>query len=138
LQCPGHRGSDGTGSVMINGTLNVCAATQCATAMCTGHSVSLHGVATDDDSFPDPLSYDWSTPSAIDLGTTADLTIDCSTLGSSTEVVFSVSDGDCGDKYTLPLPDGCCSASPCAAGSTDAGGASKATYSSTVALPVPP
>jgi hypothetical protein len=87
-----------TGSVSVNGTINVCPVADGITATpaetTVGTPVTLTAVAHDADNGPSPLAYSWSAPSgSFTGGTTATPTFVCGTPGPVTLSV-SVSDGD--------------------------------------------
>jgi hypothetical protein len=100
LQCAG---SHKTGSIMVNGSLNVCPVVDAAGAdsldIVVGAPVTLTTSASDEDSGPAALTYAWTAAGTI-------------------AVKVAVSDSDCGDSTTLSLR---CTASAGAAGSGTAG-----------------
>src|SRR6188768_2285917 len=98
LQCrlPGR-----TGSVMVNGTLNVCPvidSLSIAPAETTvGNAVSLSATGSDSDKGPNALSYAWtSSGGALAGSNSANASLTCTSAGSVT-VTLIVSDGDCSD-----------------------------------------
>lgn len=113
-----------TGSVLVNGALNICPVVDGITAnpssLNIGSSVVLAGVAHDTDAAPTALSYSWTASSGT-LSSTTDPnpTFTCTTAGTAT-LTLSVSDGDstagCGDSLTTTVS---CSAAACAAGCDD-------------------
>jgi hypothetical protein len=93
-----------TGSVLVNGLLNVCAIVDSVTSTPpTGTSIALTTVAHDLDGAPSPISYHWTTSS----GTLSDAsaqnpTLACTAPGQVTLAV-TVTDGDpaCSDTYNV-------------------------------------
>jgi hypothetical protein len=86
-----------TGSVMINGSLNVCAQLTDASAtpneVAVGGMLGLSAAATDSDG-PQPISYHWTAASGTFADASAQLTqFTCTTPGMVT-ISVSVSDGD--------------------------------------------
>jgi hypothetical protein len=110
MRCPGRGSPSEEGNVVVEGTTNLCATAEFATisASTPGEKISLHGEALDDDEGPDAPSFTWRLVSGVELGTGADLEADCSALEGSSSVVLEVSDGNCGDKYTLTIPPEAC------------------------------
>ncbi len=95
-----HQGAT-TGSVSVNGTINVCPVADGISAspaeIGVGFPISLAIAAHDPDGGPSPLSYVWSASSgALTGATTSTPTFVCSTSGQVT-LTATVSDGD-------PLP----------------------------------
>lgn len=109
LQCPGkHR----TGSVMVNGQINVCpvveAATSSSSSVPVGATVDLSGIANDDDAGPSALTYQWtvsSGPGTLSAANQAAAKLTCDAAGT-VSVQLDVSDGDCGDNATLEMTCG--------------------------------
>jgi hypothetical protein len=98
-----------TGSVSVNGVLNVCPVADGITAnpgdITVGHPVALAVTAHDSDNGPSPLSYQWTAASgAFSNATSATPTFTCSTAGPVTLTV-TVSDGDttpnCADSLSV-------------------------------------
>ena len=90
-----------TGSVMVNGTLNVCPAIDSlsiAPAETTvGNAVGLAASGSDADRMPSALSYAWtSSAGTISGASTASASLTCTAVGPVT-VTLTVSDGDCSD-----------------------------------------
>ena len=115
-----------TGSVAINGTVNVCpvldAINAAPSTVLVGNSIALSAVAHDSDAGPAPLAYTWTASS----GTLSDAhaaapQFTCVSVGPAT-IAVSVSDGDpaasCADVGSVSVS--CTSAS----GSGGTGGAS--------------
>jgi PKD domain len=101
LQCRGvHR----TGSITLNGNLNVCPNVDELTAtpqtLPAGSTVTLHGAASDSDAAPAALTYAWTTTAGTLGGAnTPNATLTSATAGTAT-VTLTVSDGDCTDVST--------------------------------------
>jgi len=107
----------GTGSVLVNGTVNICAAVDGISAnpsqALVGAPISLEALAHDSDASPKPLSYAWSASSGSFSDPSAKNPIfKCSTAGTVT-VNLTVSDGDCGDKASVDIE--CAAVDKCAA-----------------------
>ncbi len=102
-----------TGSVSVNGTINVCPTLDSLSVspseVIVGSSVSLTAAASDEDQGPSPLSYTW-TVSGGTLSSTTSTTpsLTCTSLGDVTVQVV-VSDGDCSDTASATVT---CSAPP--------------------------
>ena len=101
LQC---RAPAKTGSVMVNGTLNVCPvidSLSVAPAESTvGNSVGLSANGSDSDHLPSALSYSWTSSSGtIASAASATTSLKCTAVGPVT-VTLTVSDGDCSDTLT--------------------------------------
>lgn len=102
-----------TGSVLVNGTLNLCPTLDSLDASpaeaIVGHSLSLSGVASDLDGVPAPVSYLWTSDAGtITSPTSANATFDCTSVGDA-HVTLQVSDSDCFDQVTITVT---CSADP--------------------------
>ncbi len=100
-----------TGSVAINGALNVCPVIDELSASPTqvnvGSSIALIGGAHDSDSAPSALTYQWTATSGTFSDATAkNPSFTCTAPGTST-ITLSVSDGDtsagCGDTLTATV-----------------------------------
>jgi hypothetical protein len=95
-----------TGSIMVNGTINVCPNVDSVSANPpVGNVISIASAADDPDSGPQPLSYSWTTTSGTLSGaTTANPTLTCTAPGTAT-LTLTVSDGDagCNGSFSLPL-----------------------------------
>jgi hypothetical protein len=98
-----------TGSVLVNGTLNVCPVADGVSAnpadVAVGFPVAVSIAAHDSDMGPSPLSYHWSAPSgSFSNAASASPTFVCSTPGAVT-LTATVSDGDsapgCADSLSL-------------------------------------
>ena len=114
LQCktPGK-----TGSVMLNGSLNVCPvidSLSVAPAETTvGNSVDLLASGSDADRLPAALSYAWTASSGTLTGAAlANASLKCTVAGTTT-VTLVVNDGDCSDTLTQTVT---CTAVPSGAG----------------------
>ncbi len=114
-----------TGSVLVNGALNICPVVDGISAnpssLDVGGSVVLAGLAHDTDAAPAALSYQWTaTSGTLSSATSASPTFTCTAAGTAT-LSLTVSDGDatagCGDTLTTDIT---CSAVVCA-GSCDDG-----------------
>jgi hypothetical protein len=119
MQC---RGAHTTGSVEVNGTLNVCPNIDELSILPdevrVGHSVQLRSSASDEDSGPSALGYSWtSTSGTIADPSSANTTFTCTTAGTST-VTLNVTDGDCGDTVSAKIS---CTGAGAEAGAADAG-----------------
>jgi hypothetical protein len=95
------------GSVLVNGTLNICPLIDGLSAspgeVLVGGSIALDVAAHDTDSAPAPLSYHWT----ASAGTLSDAgarspTFTCTTDGPVT-LMLAVTDGDCGDIQSLSV-----------------------------------
>ena len=87
-----------TGSVSVNGALNVCPNIDGVSAnpaeVLVGGSIALSATAHDADSGPSPLSYQWqATGGTISNATAQNPTFTCLTAGAAS-VTVTVSDGD--------------------------------------------
>lgn len=119
-----------TGTVVINGKVNVCPIIDAVDVLpaesLVGGSVFLKVQAHDTDSSPAAVAYAWtSTVGAVTGATLASASTLCSTAGSGT-VTVTVTDGDCSDTVAVPV---LCTPLPTAADAavpTDAPGAAPA------------
>jgi 5'-nucleotidase len=133
------------GSVLINGTLNVCPTVDGVSAspaeIIVGGSVSLSVAAHDLDNVPAPLSYTWTTTSGeINDPKAQSPHFACTGTGTAT-VTVTVSDGDCSGTGSVMVtcdlaqcddgnpcttdsqnPDGTCAHTPVADGTLCTGG----------------
>ena len=100
-----HTGTK-TGSVMVNGTINVCPNIDSVSANPpVSNTIAVSSSASDPDSGPQPLSYSWTTTSGtLGSATAQNPTLTCTTPGTAT-LTLTVSDGDagCATSFTLPL-----------------------------------
>ena len=119
IQC---REQPRTGSVQINGTVNVCPVVDGVSAspgeVIVGSSSGLAATAHDADGRPAAIAYSWVATSGMLAGaTTAAPTLLCTAAGTST-VTLTISDGDCSDTSTVTVV-----CSPGGGGAAGAGGA---------------
>ena len=100
-----------TGSILVEGTINVCpnidAATASPSEAVVGASIALMGAAHDTDGAPAALSYSWTTSAGTLSGaTTRNPTLTCTDPGTAT-LTLTVSDGDaapgCADTQTIDV-----------------------------------
>jgi hypothetical protein len=97
-----------TGSVVINGTTNLCAQIDSITAnTAVPGAVTLHAEVTDEDNGPEPIAYTWTTDGGhLDGATTADATLTCVDNVPVT-VTATVTDGDpapgCADTFSFTV-----------------------------------
>jgi phospholipase C len=87
-----------TGSLSVNGTLNVCPSVQALSAtpsvVFAGSSVALSSSAVDPDNGPSPLAFKWtSTSGNFSNASAPNTTFTCTTAGVAT-LTLTVSDGD--------------------------------------------
>jgi hypothetical protein len=92
-----HQGAR-SGSVLVNGTLNVCPVIDALSAstveVLVGGSVGLTATAHDSDSGPSPLSYHWTSTGGVFTDAGAPTTrFSCTSPGSVT-ITLTASDGD--------------------------------------------
>ncbi|HYQ45343.1 MAG TPA: 5'-nucleotidase C-terminal domain-containing protein [Polyangiaceae bacterium] len=113
-----------TGSVLVNGLLNVCPVVDglnvSPSDLVVGASVVVNATAHDSDAAPSALSYQWTASAGtLSSSTTQNPTFTCTTPGSVT-LTLKVSDGDttvdCADSATATVT---CSAPVCAGGCDD-------------------
>ncbi len=106
-----------TGSVSINGTLNICPQIDSLSAspaeVIVGSSIALTASGHDTDAAPSPLTYAWTATSGTFANAAAASTsFTCTTAGATT-VTLALSDGDsaanCADHMTLTVT---CTAKP--------------------------
>jgi hypothetical protein len=87
-----------TGSILINGTLNLCPTIDTVGALPlttkVGTSVALTSLASDDDHVPNPVSYHWTESPGFDA-TTPNATYLCTVVGAHA-ITLTVTDGDPG------------------------------------------
>ncbi|HEY5375604.1 MAG TPA: hypothetical protein VIK01_18120, partial [Polyangiaceae bacterium] len=110
-----------TGSVMLNGTLNVCPVVDSLSAnpseTTVGHAVTLSASGSDADNAPSALTYAWSATGGLLFGIASpNASLSCTSPGPVTVTVV-VSDGDCSDTATQLI-----TCSPATTGSGGAGG----------------
>lgn len=94
------QGKGTAGSVILNGTLNICPVSDSAVASpasaAVGSTIALTGSGSDEDTGPSALTYAWSASGSagtITNGTTANATFTCNSAGTST-ITLTSSDGD--------------------------------------------
>jgi hypothetical protein len=105
LSC--HQGAT-TGSVMVNGTINICPSIDSVSSNPpTGNVIAISTSASDPDAGPSPLAYSW-TASAGTLANanTANPTLTCAAPGT-VSLTESVTDGDAGCNSTFNLQVSC-------------------------------
>jgi outer membrane protein assembly factor BamB len=98
LRCPGRGPSDEPGSVVVEGTVNVCpvAAPIVATPSDDGRTVLLSGRGSDEDDAPGPLEYSWTTArGTLATASGSEVELECPRSGGAAEVTLEVSDTDC-------------------------------------------
>lgn len=98
LQC---REPARTGSVLVNGDLNVCAVIDglgaSPASVTVGGQLALSATAHDSDALPQAISYTWTASAGtLSSATTKDTTLTCTSAGEVT-ITLKVSDGDCGE-----------------------------------------
>jgi len=118
-----------TGSVMVNGSLNVCPVIDSLSVdpaeTTVGNSVNLSASGSDADKVPSSLSYSWTSSAGTLTGaSSANAALKCTVAGTVT-VTLTVSDGDCSDSLNQTV-----TCSPAADGSGGAGGSGGASAGS--------
>ncbi|HTQ08252.1 MAG TPA: hypothetical protein VMI54_30570 [Polyangiaceae bacterium] len=99
-----------TGSVLVNGTLNVCPTIDELSALPdnvnVGGTIALTGAAHDADAGPSPLAYSWAASAGTISGSGTSATFTCTAPGSAT-ITLTASDGDpsptCADVLTATV-----------------------------------
>jgi hypothetical protein len=95
-----------TGSVLINGTINVCASVgSVSAAPPVGTSIAITSSASDSDAGPGALQYSWTTNSGtLSSATVANPTLNCTKPGP-VSLTLTVTDGDpaCSDSFNVQL-----------------------------------
>jgi hypothetical protein len=102
LLCPSVEGP--SGSVQLNGLVNVCATVQSvvSTLQADGQTVALHALGIDEDSGPNELSYEWtSSAGLLSTATSADALLTCPDGGGPVQVTLAISDGACVSELAL-------------------------------------
>jgi hypothetical protein len=101
-------GAATTGSVLVNGTFNLCPNIDSVSANpATGNVIAIASIADDPDSAPKPLSYGWTTTSGALTGATGpNPTLTCTAPGVAS-LTLTVSDGDPGCNATFKLQATC-------------------------------
>lgn len=97
-----------TGSVAVNGTINVCPTINSVSANPpVGPSIALAATAVDPDAAPNPLAYSWTASSGtLSSATAANPTLTCTAPGP-VALMLTVSDGDTGCNATFNLSTSC-------------------------------
>ncbi|HVT10162.1 MAG TPA: metallophosphoesterase [Polyangia bacterium] len=97
-----------TGSIQINGTINVCPLiTSVSANPPVGNVISLASVANDPDGAPQPLTYAWTTGSGtLSSATAQNPTLTCTAPGP-VSLTLTVSDGDAGCVATFSVAVTC-------------------------------
>jgi hypothetical protein len=97
-----------TGSVIINGTINVCPNIDSVSANPpTGNVITISSAASDANNGPSPLSYSWTTSFGTLSSTTAqNPTLTCSAPGTAS-LTLTVSDGDAACNATFNMSVTC-------------------------------
>jgi len=101
-----HEGTR-TGSVLVTGTINICATLDGISAspaeVFVGSSLALSAAAHDSDAAPAALSYHWTTTSGtLSSATAPNPSLTCTAPGTVT-VSVAVTDGDCGDTSSVTV-----------------------------------
>jgi 5'-nucleotidase len=124
-----------TGSVLVNGTLNVCPQIDGLSAspneVLLGGSMALSASAHDGDAAPAPLTYQWTASAGTLAAPTAASTSFTCTVAGPVTIGLTVSDGDpapsCADSGTFTVtctppvcPGGCDDGNPCTTDSCNA------------------
>ncbi len=95
-----------TGSVAVNGTINVCPnIDSVGAAPPVGTTIALASAASDPDGGPQPVNYSWTaTSGTLSSATAANPTLTCTAPGTAT-LTLTVSDGDpgCATSFTVPV-----------------------------------
>ncbi len=95
-----------TGSVAVNGTINVCPIiTSVSANPPVGNTIALAASASDPDNGPQPVSYGWTTSSGtLSSATAQNPTLTCTAPGAAT-LTLTVTDGDpgCPTSFTVPV-----------------------------------
>ena len=97
-----------TGSVLVNGTINVCPRVDSVSANPpVGTAISISSTADDQDNGPQPLTYSWTTSSGtLSSATAQNPTLTCTTAGT-VSLTLTVSDGDAGCNASFSLQVAC-------------------------------
>jgi len=97
-----------TGSVLVNGTINVCPIIDSVSSNPpTGNVIAISSAASDVDSGPQPLSYGWTTTSGtLSSATAQNPTLTCTAPGVAS-LTLTVSDGDPACNATFNLQETC-------------------------------
>lgn len=98
----------GTGSIVVNGTLNACPRIDGVDAnpaeVAVGGSIALGATVTDVDHVPQPLTFQWTASGQALVAAGPGATLTCTRVGL-VSVTLAASDGDpaCGSRRTLDL-----------------------------------
>jgi hypothetical protein len=97
-----------TGSVLVNGTINVCPRIDSVSANPpTGNVIAIASTADDQDNGPQPLTYSWTTTSGtLSSATAQNPTLTCTAPGTAS-LTLTVSDGDAGCNASFNLQVAC-------------------------------
>jgi hypothetical protein len=111
-----------TGSVKIQGTINICPTIDSLSAtpaeVAVGSTIALSAAAHDTDGVPSPIAYAWTvTSGSVTNPTAANATFNCTGPGDVT-VTLAVTDGDCSSNLTATVT--CTGAAPDAGVTPDA------------------
>ncbi len=100
------RGTPTTGSVLVNGTINICPRVSSVSASPpTGNVIAISSVADDPDNGPQPLSYSWTTTSGtLSNAAAQNPTLTCTAPGAAS-LTLTVSDGEptCNATFNLQV-----------------------------------
>jgi hypothetical protein len=95
-----------TGSVLVNGTINVCPQVSSVSSNPpTGNVIAISSAAVDPDNGPQPISYQWTTTSGtLGSATAQNPTFTCAAPGLAS-LTLTVTDGDpgCSDTFNLQV-----------------------------------
>ncbi|HTQ06484.1 MAG TPA: metallophosphoesterase [Polyangiaceae bacterium] len=97
-----------TGSVMVNGVINVCPNIDSVSSdPPNGNVITIESTADDPDNGPQPLTYQWTASSGtLSNATSANPTLTCTAPGT-VSLTETVSDGDAGCNSTFNLQVSC-------------------------------
>ena len=103
-----HVGGNKSGSVLINGTINVCPnVDSVASSPPVGNTIAITASASDPDAGPLAVTYGWTTSAGtLSSATTPNPTLTCTSAGN-VDLVLTVSDGDAGCASTFNLTVAC-------------------------------
>ena len=103
-----HVGGNKTGSVLVNGTINVCPnIDSVASNPPVGNTIAIAASASDPDVGPGALSYSWTTSAGtLSSATARNPTLTCTSAGN-VDLALTVSDGDAGCNATFDLTVAC-------------------------------
>jgi Lamin Tail Domain len=96
-----------TGGLLINGELNLCPRVDGVGAapreVLVGSSLSLSGLASDSDSAPSPVTYQWTASSGTLSDAAAKDPLFTCTAAGDVSITLKVSDGDCDDALSTTV-----------------------------------